>query len=592
MTGELAPAPLSRRSARVIGRFAAPRRTRAFWIALWLLAAAAEFGALAPLLFGHQPVEAIDVVFRLVGGSFAACGLIAWHRRPDNRSGLLMTATGFAFFVSPLVSQVDSPAATTVGLWLPDLWMLFFVPLLLTYLSAGRLRTRLDRVLVGGVLLELLVLAPMWLMFDAQEGNLFLLVANPGVADVVDAAQRAVFLAVSFGTAAVIAARYRAATRPSRRAMLPSAAGAACLLLLSLLLAVDLVTGERSQVLLWIAICSLVAVPIAFLTGLLRSQLARGALTELFRGLQTVRPAQLQAALAKALGDPALLIAYPVPGQASYVDTDGEPVRLPEPDGDRSVAMVRRDGAEVAALVYDRSLDDDPELVEAVGAAATIALENSHLHAEAEARLTELRASRERIVAAADAERRRIERNLHDGAQQRLVTLALQLSLIQRQIRQDPADAELLVTSASDELAQSLSELRELARGIHPAVLTERGLAAAVALLAGRSEVPVNLSVTTERFPPAIEAAAYFVVAEGLTNVARYSEASSAAVNISHLDGRLVVEVEDDGKGGADAGRGSGLRGLADRVEVLDGCISLESPEGEGTRLRAEFEVP
>jgi signal transduction histidine kinase len=591
MTGELAPAPLSRRSARVIGRFAAPRRTRAFWIALWLLAAAAEFGALAPLLFGHQPVEAIDVVFRLVGGSFAACGLIAWHRRPDNRSGLLMTATGFAFFVSPLVSQVDSPPATTVGLWLPDLWMLFFVPLLLTYLSAGRLRTRLDRVLVGGVLLELLVLAPMWLMFDAQEGNLFLLVANPGVADVVDAAQRAVFLAVSIGTAAVIAARYRAATRPSRRAMLPSAAGAACLLLLSLLLAVDLVTGERSQVLLWIAICSLVAVPIAFLAGLLRSQLARGALTELFRGLQTVRPAQLQAALAKALGDPALLIAYPVPGPASYVDTDGEPVRLPEPDGDRSVAMVRRDGAEVAALVYDRSLDDDPELVEAVGAAATIALENSHLHAEAEARLTELRASRERIVAAADAERRRIERNLHDGAQQRLVTLALQLSLIQRQIRQDPADAELLVTSASDELAQSLSELRELARGIHPAAL-DQGLDVALEALVLRSPVPTVASVEPgPRLPEPIEFAAYFVASESLANVAKYAHATIASVRVTRDDGMAVIEIADDGVGGADPARGTGLRGLADRIDALGGRFQVTAPPSGGTVVRAEMPI-
>jgi signal transduction histidine kinase len=204
----------------------------------------------------------------------------------------------------------------------------------------------------------------------------------------------------------------------------------------------------------------------------------------------------------------------------------------------------------------------------------------------------ELIESRARIVQAGDEARRRLERDLHDGAQQRLVSLALTLRLAADALRTDAERGRDLLDGARAELDHAIDELRELARGIHPAVLTERGLAAAVALLAGRSEVPVNLSVTTERFPPAIEAAAYFVVAEGLTNVARYSEASSAAVNISHLDGRLVVEVEDDGKGGADAGRGSGLRGLADRVEVLDGCISLESPEGEGTRLRAEFEVP
>jgi signal transduction histidine kinase len=203
----------------------------------------------------------------------------------------------------------------------------------------------------------------------------------------------------------------------------------------------------------------------------------------------------------------------------------------------------------------------------------------------------ELIESRARIVQAGDEARRRLERDLHDGAQQRLVALALALRVAADTLRTDVDRGRTMLDDARAELDQAIDELRELARGIHPAVLTERGLAAAVALLAGRSEVPVKLSVTTERFPSAIEAAAYFVVAEGLTNVARYSEASSASVSISRTDSRLVVEVEDDGKGGADAARGSGLRGLADRVEVLYGSLSIESPEGEGTRLRAEFDV-
>jgi signal transduction histidine kinase len=203
----------------------------------------------------------------------------------------------------------------------------------------------------------------------------------------------------------------------------------------------------------------------------------------------------------------------------------------------------------------------------------------------------ELIESRARIVQAGDEARRRLERDLHDGAQQRLVSLALALRVAADALRTDVERGRALLDSARAELNQAIDELRELARGIHPAVLTERGLAAAVALLAGRSEVPVKLSVTTERFPPAIEAAAYFVVAEGLTNVARYSQASAAGVSISHTDGRLVIEVEDDGRGGADPDRGTGLRGLADRVEVLNGSLSIESPEGEGTRLRAEFDV-
>jgi signal transduction histidine kinase len=329
-------------------------------------------------------------------------------------------------------------------------------------------------------------------------------------------------------------------------------------------------------------------VPLAFLWGLLRSRLARGGLADLFRGLRTMRPGDLQTALARALGDPAMLIAYPRPDR-TYVDGSGVPVRLPEPDGERSVATVEREGDVVAVLVYDSSLDDDPELVEAIGGAAALALENAQLHAEAEARLLELRASRERIIAAADVERRRIERNLHDGAQQRLVTLALQLSLIQRQIRRDPSDAELLLTSAGDELSRSLEELRELARGIHPAIL-DRGLEPALDALVLRSAVPTTLTVVPgARLPEPVEFAAYFVASEALTNVAKYAEATAATIAVTRTDGEVVIEIADDGVGGADPERGSGLRGLTDRVEALGGRLRLVSPVGGGTVVTAEL---
>ena len=585
---DAALAPLSRGSARLLRRFAVQERTPGFWIGLWTLAVVAELGALAPVLVGDQPVELIDVAFRLVGGSFAVCGLIAWHRRPDNRSGMLMTATGFAFFVSPLVNQLDAPLAKTVALWLPDLFILFFVPLLLSYRTGGRLRARIDRLLVGAILVELLVLTPLFLMFSEQEGNVFLVLAHPGLSAIADTAQRADFLAVTLVAAAVVALRWRTASRPGRRAMLPSLAGAACLLLLGALLVVDLVAGQRSQVLLWIAICSLVAVPVAFLVGLLRSRLARGGLAELFRELPTMRPAQLQDALAKVLGDPDLQIAYPRPDR-SFVDAGGLPVTLPEPGEGRSVAAVQRAGEQVAALVYDRSLDDDPELVEAVGAAATIALENRQLHAEAQARLLELQASRERIIAAGDAERRRIERNLHDGAQQGLVTLALQLSLLQRQIRANPADAEQLASSASDELARSLAELRELARGIHPAAL-DQGLDVALEALAMRSAVPTTVTVEAgSLLPEPVAFATYFVVSEALTNAAKYAGATSASVRVIRPEHFVVVEVVDDGIGGADPRKGTGLRGLADRVESLGGRLVVSDAARGGTVVRADL---
>ncbi|MDQ4117067.1 MAG: sensor histidine kinase [Actinomycetota bacterium] len=588
MTSERAALPLRIGGARLVSRFAAPERHRAFWIALWVAAGAAEFGALAPVLFRHVPFEPIDVVFRLVGGSFAACGLIAWHRRPDNHSGRLMTAAGFALFVTPLLDQLHHPIARTAALWLPDLWVLFFVPLVLTLLTGGRLRTRSDRGLVGVILFALLVLAPLWLMFSPQEGNLLLVVADEQVAGVVDAVQRAVFAAVPIATAAVLAARWRAASAPGRWALLPGLAGAGCLLLFALLLVVDLVAGERSQPLLWVAACSLVAVPVAFLVGLLRSRLARAGVADLFRGLTTMSPGELQPALGRALGDPALLIAYPLPGQ-TFADGDGVPVTLPGPDGGHSVVHVERDGERVAALVYDSSLDDDPELVEAIGGAAAIALENARLHAEARSRMSELRASRERIITAADAERRRIERDLHDGAQQRLVTLSLQLALIRREIRRDPADAEQLVTSARDELARSLAELRELARGIRPTAL-DQGLECALDALVLRSAVPTTVRTDPgDRLPEAVEFAAYLVASEALANVAKYAHATGATVRLRRTGRVAVIEIADDGVGGADIARGSGLRGLADRVETLDGRLHVTSPAGGGTVVTAEL---
>jgi PAS domain S-box-containing protein len=201
----------------------------------------------------------------------------------------------------------------------------------------------------------------------------------------------------------------------------------------------------------------------------------------------------------------------------------------------------------------------------------------------------ELRRSRARIVEAGDVERRRLERNLHDGAQQRLVSLSLALRLAQSKLDGDAAEAGRLLGAASDELTQALQELRELARGIHPAVLTDRGLGPALEALAGRAPLPVQLALTDDALPPPVEAAAYYVVSEALANVARYAEASAVQVRVERSDGRAVVEVADDGVGGADPSQGSGLRGLADRVEALDGRLVIESSPGAGTRIRAEF---
>ena len=199
----------------------------------------------------------------------------------------------------------------------------------------------------------------------------------------------------------------------------------------------------------------------------------------------------------------------------------------------------------------------------------------------------ELRRSRARLLEASDVERRRLERNLHDGAQQRLVSLSLALRLAQARVADDPEGADRLLSQASEELSQALEELRELARGIHPAVLSDRGLGPALEALASRSPLVIDMTLVEERLPEPVEAAAYYVVSEALANVAKYAEASSVAVSIARVNGRAVVEIADDGIGGADPTRGSGLRGLVDRVEALDGGLEVESPPGAGTRIRA-----
>jgi signal transduction histidine kinase len=226
--------------------------------------------------------------------------------------------------------------------------------------------------------------------------------------------------------------------------------------------------------------------------------------------------------------------------------------------------------------------------LDAVAAAAAITLDDARLKAESQDQLAELRASRERLVAAGDAERRRLERNLHDGAQQRLVSVALQLRMIQRRIPADPALEELL-TSAGDELSQSLEELRELARGIHPAVLNH-GLSAALGSLASRTSVATTVTYESrERLPEPVELAAYFVACEALANVAKYAQATRASVRLSRRDGLAVIEIADDGVGGADETAGTGLQGLADRVAALDGRLRILSPPGTGTVVTAEL---
>jgi signal transduction histidine kinase len=339
-----------------------------------------------------------------------------------------------------------------------------------------------------------------------------------------------------------------------------------------------------------IALC-LLAVPVAVVTLALTDVLS-GTLRVLARALLATRIAPgdpVRQTLAESLGDRTLSIAYWLEDRGAFVDEHGLPVSLPEPGSDRAWTAVDYGGQRVAAIIHDANLDASPELISAAAAGASLALDNDRLKADLRARVEELRASRVRIVEAGDAARRRLERDLHDGAQQQLVALAIDLRILRSRLASAPETLEL-IDEIDAKLATALAELRELARGIHPAILTDRGLEPALDALAARAPFPVRCQVELPKRPPApVEAAAYFVVAEALTNVLKYAGAERATIRAFEDGDDIVVEVSDDGVGGADADRGSGLRGLGDRVGALDGTLTVDSPPGAGTLVRARL---
>jgi signal transduction histidine kinase len=563
------------------------------WVALWAVGLAAGAAVLVlvlsdPELAGHRVAEVLSV---LAAWSFLASGLIALRRRPGSLPGVLMVVAGAMWLTGGLMLFSDWPVVFTAGIVLNDAWAVPFVALLVS-LPAGRLRTRRDLLFVAPFAVAVIPLEIAWLLFleTGPPGNALLVSNDPGVADAIDTAQLTLLTGGALALVAVLVGRFRAASAPLRRSLTPILAGALVLLLVPARLSVEKITDSTAPEALTIAtVLAFIAVPIAVLADMLRARLARAAVGELVLALRSdPAPGALRDALARALGDPSLVVAPWLPEFETYADLDGKPLTLPA-DLRRVTTLVDRNGTPVAALVHDPSLSDEPELLDAVGATAAIAVENARLEAELLARVDELRATGTRILEAAQGERRRLERDLHDGAQQRLVALNLELSMLESRLRDDP-ETRSAVAQARGELAQSLGELRELARGLHPAVLTGYGLPVALDSLAARAPVPVRVDVALDgRLPEPVEVAAYFLVSEALTNVAKYAHASTASVEVSQANGGVVVEIADDGIGGATMGGGSGLRGLADRVEALGGRLRVDSPAGEGTRMRAEI---
>jgi signal transduction histidine kinase len=533
---------------------------------------------------GVHPVHIVVICWLVL--AYSISGLVAWRCRPGNRFGPLMLLTGVSAVLGALSWASGDGVPHTIGQALDVLPLVLFVQVFLTY-PTGRLHGAAEKLLIytgwvaalGGHLAAMLL--------GALRPHRLTVLDRPELGTVIYQVELVVVSAVALGGVALLTVRRRTRGRPLRRSLsLLVDSFTVGLAMIAVLLLVGVFGGPPFPVIQRISLALLGVAPIAFLAGLLQARLARGAVGELMVELRG-DPADLRTPLARALRDPSLALVYWLPRFGTWADQQGRPVTLP---GDENrVTRIDDEGEPMAALLHDPALRDEPALLGAVSAAAALALRAGRLQAQLRANVEELRGSRARVLEAGQRERQRLERDLHDGAQQRLVALSLHLGVLQTRLGAD-AEAEALLAQARTEIAVSLAELRDLAHGLHPAVVSAHGLAVAVESLAARAPVPVRLSVEVpRRVAEPIEVAAYYVICESLANIGKHAKATSASVEVALIGGNLVVEVVDDGVGGADTEGGTGLRGLADRVEALDGRLRVWTPRGGGTRVRAEL---
>jgi signal transduction histidine kinase len=687
--------------------------TQRVLIAAWSVALAAAAASLALVLSSNHEDDPAARAALIVGLGlvFVGCGLVAIVRRPENRIGVLMAIVGFFWFLSSL-AEANNATVYTLGTALSLLVYGAFAHLILSF-PTGRLETPRARAIVVLAYLDVTVVQWAWMLTRDHIGNsnrpcpncpdnVFVVTHERWLGTALLNVQRGVGLALLWAAFSVLYRRFRNSTPAARRSLAPIVITSTITLgLIAAMLIAAWISEDATHTLNWLVLVSFGTVPLAFLVGLLRTRLQRsGILRMIVDTPDEVSLRDAEGHLREALGDPTLRLGYWLDEVHGYVNVRGKPFVIPEDTPTRVTTKVDYAEKPIAALMHDRALLEDPDMLEEVVSVVRMGLEkdrgeralrateirnralleaipdlmfristdgryldyrapsefdlvdrevigktvwqrlpedlaerimasgrraiavrsvqtfdyqldfgDAERHFEARIAASgddefvlivrnitdrkeqeqELQASRARIVAAGDAERRRLERNLHDGAQQRLVSLSLSLRLAQTQLQKSPEIAEQLLDSAREELAQALEELRELARGIHPAILTDRGLDAALEALASRAPLPVEIERDEAELPPPVEAAAYYVVSEALANIAKYAQASFVRVSVAQLDGTARVEVADDGVGGADPAQGSGLRGLADRVEALRGTLEVESLPGEGTTIRAEI---
>lgn len=532
-----------------------------------------------------------------VGLVMVGAGLAAAANGED-RIGLLVVLAGVAWLLErTLVAVPNQWVYSSAGL-LPGLWAGLLFHAVVTF-PTGRLRGALDWLTVGGFYLLqvvgqwfILLTIPRWEPRGGAGPNELVLFPNAELADRFSRFADEVTVPLLALLVILLVHRWGTAAPPARRAYgfvwfggIVLCANLTLLIIAGLgVVRFDLVYG------LWLEYVA-GAVPITMAISLFAARVAQDRLVHLVVDLDAgERGEQLVASLRRTLADPSLELFYRGPGDAGWIDRDGQPVGdLVRSSEDRVATPVEYRGSPIATIVHDPVLLRSPDRLATAAAAAGLAIDNERLQAELRARLADVQASRARIVEVGDIERRRVERNLHDGAQQRLLALGMTLNLAGRRATADP-ELTALLDEAVTGLDEAISELRDLAHGIHPAVVTVAGLSGAIETIAQRPGVPLTLQLDLpDRLSETVEVAAYYVVAEAVTNANKHARADRILVRASVVDGHLRVAVEDDGRGGATGAGGSGLEGLHDRVSALGGTFEVASPRGGGTVVTATF---
>ncbi len=542
------------------------------------------------------------------GWGLVLVGLLVWQLRPSIPSGPLAVAAGFAWFAPDWVGWEGGPTLVrSVGMLLAGVWLALLVHAVFAF-PDGRLASRRARVLVAVVYAETAVVNVGRALFrdpfaDVNcwsncTANSFLVHAVPGVVRVLGRLDKGFPIALAAAFLGLTMWRMVTASSPARRLLTPVLAAGVAATGLAAAHAVAVVRAPLEDPLdpMFRAIflgqsLAVLGVAVAFGWTLARSGRARRAVERLAVELAELpEPGALEAAVARATGDPSLRIAYRLAREDRYVDGQGRAVPTPSRSATRAVTPIVRDGRRLALLEHDPAVLNDT-FQDQIGSAARLALDNERLQAETLAQLVELRESRERIVQASDSARRGLERDLHDGAQQRLVALSFALRLAHTKLGSEPEAAVAEPLARADAaLAEALAAVRGVANGLFPVTLTSSGLAYAVEELAELTAIRIDVeAVPARRLSAAVEAAAYDVIREAVENAAVHAETQVVSISAVCRDGSIVVEATDAGIGGADPAHGVGLREVADRVGALGGSLTVQSPAGAGTRIRAEI---